>query len=184
MTSLDEYQQVGRGGGDLIPTIGDQDQGDGEGGRLIRFLIALEADILEMIEQLPEGMPARARAAYEEGVAEQFEEMRRRLREEWGRWLHDLDEHGLTGAQADFKLTAWEGARAEYKDVLRAQADGRDEGWLEPMAKDYLEVSDIILDSLSSALNAGAAVAEFKKMIEWMRGAGWRWLKRMLGGMK
>lgn len=178
MNDTDQDLDIGWGGGGFGGLGADGGDGYGEDRRaLIGFLNTLDQDLEAMLEDtrfLEETLREQARRAYDHGPKAQIAYMILLLERGWLSLLPGLAQHGLVGPQLDFKLAVHEQSRRYY-----AQAE---DAWAEPLAKDYLECSDIILESLSSALGgAGAAVVEFKKMIEWLKGAGWRWLRRLIG---
>ncbi|GAA0651426.1 hypothetical protein [Brevundimonas lenta] len=172
-TGLGEVEGGFGGGGLDFPL--DEDEGTGSGARLIAFLRALDEDLRAMLADdafLEDDRRAGALAAYESGPAGEIEAMITLLESDWDTVAPEVIRHGLTGLQADFKL----GAQEEMRRIYR-------QGEIEPAAaaaEQYLAASDIILESLSSALGgAGAALIEFKKMIEWLKGLaakGWRGL--------
>lgn len=190
---LSEQQGFGGGGQRSGRGAGD-DQGDA--GRLVEFLKTLDGDLQKMIADqgfLDDNLRALATRAYEAGATPQIDEMIRLLTDEWGSHLEALTHHGVTGVQLDFKLRVHGMAREAWLSpappgpviVIIPGAPGQigaDEPSLADIAaRDYLNCSDIILESLSGALGgAGAAVVEIKKMIEWLKGAGWRWMRRMV----
>ncbi len=174
-------------------------QGDDDAAVLIQFLEVLDADLQDMIadpEFLPEDLRALATAAYGAGGVPAVETMVRMLRDGWDDHFTALDQHGLTGDQLKFKMRVHGLAKAQYEAfrgfprptievVVPGEPRQRFEDqvpWADVAAKDYLDCSDIILESLSSALGgAGAALIEIKKMIEWLKGAGWGWMRRFFG---
>lgn len=198
-TGLEEEENVessaggyGRGGqGDR----GGQDGGDT--GRLIEFLQDLDADLLDMINDpdfMPKDLRDSAASAYTAGGAPGIELMISMLRSPSQETIRGLEHHGLTGGQLDFKMRIHGLSRDRYLlfrppleldlDVTLGDPLGRPgtEPWADIAARDYLSCSDIILESLSGALGgAGATVIEIKKMIEWLKGAGWGWARRIFG---
>lgn len=193
-TGLAEQQGFGGGGQRSGRGAGD-DRGDAE--RLVTFLKTLDGDLQEMIAD-PEFLTGEFRAlasrAYAAGATPQIAEMIRLLSDEWDLYRDQLEHHGLTGVQLEFKLRVHGTARDFYlspdpevadfaigrASVFRSRPDSQ--AWADAAAADYLKCSDIILESLSGALGgAGAAVIEIKKMIEWIKGAGWTWMRRFFG---
>lgn len=196
-TGLAEQQGFGGGGHRSGRGSGD-DRGDAE--RLVTFLKTLDGDLQEMIadqEFLTDDFRALASRAYEAGATPQIAEMIGLLSDEWELYRDQLEHHGLTGVQLEFKLCVHGAARDFYlspgpevpdfaigqASVFRSRPDRPDsQAWADAAAADYLKCSDIILESLSGALGgAGAAVIEIKKMIEWIKGAGWTWMRRFFG---
>jgi hypothetical protein len=181
------------GGGGTSGT-GGAAGGEDDAATLIRFLEDLDADLQDMIGDLDfmeEALRVRAKVAYEAGGAPGIKAMIDLLRGSWDDHFDELERHGLTGDQLRFKMTVHGIARDRYvffrgapprriQVVVPGFSVEDQVPWADVAAKDYLDCSDIILESLSGALGgAGAAVIEIKKMIEWLKGAGWGWMRRM-----
>lgn len=187
-------QEAGFGGSGQGGGGPEGDAGD-DGLRLIAFLKTLDKDLQAMIANpgfMSEDLRALASRAYDAGGAPQVSAMIRMLERDWDDHVDALAHHGLTGVQLDFKLKVHGQARDLYLSPPPAgpgpfviENDGTltdvsSEEWADAAAKDYLDCSDIILESLSGALGgAGAALIEIKKMIEWLKGAGARWARRL-----
>jgi hypothetical protein len=171
MTStFDSFQSGGgRSGGS------GSDYGDGEDDRrrLQIFVKTLGVSLVNFIEDpewLTSDMQQSAFAAWDAGPADEVQRLLTML--ETPSWTGDLADHGLLGHQLDFKLRVFERAEDLRLSAAAQVADGTaPRRAADAAGEEYLKCADIILESLSSALGgAGAALIEFKKMIEWLKG--------------
>lgn len=164
-----EQLEFGRGGG-VGGAGGEQGGGEGDRRALQAFLQNLADDLKAMISEedfLTSHQRGRALEAFAAGPRDEVAEMIRRLDDR--EVEDDLTRHGLTGVQLRFKLGVHGFAR---RQTLGAIANGTISASAADVAgEEYLKCSDVILESLSGALGgAGAALIEFKKMIEWLKG--------------
>jgi hypothetical protein len=157
------------------------DHGPSDQQALIIFVSTLEADLRTVL--FPSGeshspiaaeeMAGLARDAFEPGVVRQFEDLRTQLTERWAEHQDGLERHGLLGPQLRFKLAVNELGRNRYVEAVSG-GNQPPWGWRNALER-YLVAADVILDSLSAALGGvGAAIGEFKKMIEWLLADTWK----------
>jgi hypothetical protein len=170
---MEQAPEQGQGGGGSRRGSG---QGGGERGRgaLQAFLRDLAQDLEDMLEGADFLSPdARVLAilAYADGPRAEVSRMIESLDSPTVEGA--LERHGLLGVQLQFKLQVHALSRRVYRGpiVMDIAVEQDAQGAADQAAEEYLKCSDIILESLSSALGGvGAALIEFKKMIEWLKG--------------